>query len=281
MVATKTPVTGEPILSYYDDGAGWPNETCEKERAFRQGFLEEARRVAREWADPDDPFDPFSEEEAAHKLRLRVCERYTVYGAGYGPGCAGRKTYHLGYRPGHEVPAARLRGRHHALAYVTQSWDEVSDLDTFDRLVLPAWLMAVEQWASKPIRQQVISPPPRPLEIEGAEVVLRPDPEAGPARSNLLDLVKKPASPPDGAVPRNPAAPFVLRVDAVCLAMRALYQPQAGLVASIMAQQHIGVAHVHHGGLEFWCGESRVLTVYESGDVRLGHINTGRGLGAR
>jgi hypothetical protein len=157
--------------------------------------------VAREWADPDDDFDPLSEEEAAHKLRLRVRERYSVYKRGD----AGRKTYHLGYRPGHEAPAARLRGRHHALAYVAQSWDEVSDFDTFDHLVLPAWLAAVEMWAQKPIRPRIISPPPRPLEIEGAEVVLRPDPSK--------QVVKLTTCPPVPAVQG-----LALRVDAVCLA---------------------------------------------------------------
>ncbi|RQV93978.1 hypothetical protein EH220_07755, partial [bacterium] len=30
------------LLQEYDDGAGWPNCTREKEQAFRQGFLEEA-----------------------------------------------------------------------------------------------------------------------------------------------------------------------------------------------------------------------------------------------
>ncbi|MBE3123213.1 MAG: AAA family ATPase [Planctomycetes bacterium] len=201
MVAVNTSVADQSLLRYYDDGAGWPNETREKERAFRRGFLEEARRVAREWADPDDAFDPFVEEQAAHNLRLRVHERYSVYQRGV----AGRKTYHLGYRPGHEVPAARLRGRHHALAYVAQSWDEVSDFDAFDHLILPAWLVAVEHWAIKPIRPRIISPPPRPLEIVGAEVVLRPDPSK--------QVVKLTTCPPAPAVQG-----LALRVDAVCLA---------------------------------------------------------------
>jgi hypothetical protein len=162
VAATSAPVSERALLSDYDDGAGWPGPSIEKERAFRQGFVEEARRVAREWTDPaNEAFDPFGEEEAAHKLRLRVRERYCVYGRGD----AGRRTYHLGWRPGHAVPAARLRGRHHALAYVTQAWDEVTDFDAFDTLVMPAWLAAVERWARTPIRPRVISPPPRPLEV--------------------------------------------------------------------------------------------------------------------
>jgi len=156
------------IAADYDDGPDWPNQSPEKERAFRRGFLEEARRVVREWADPDDgTFDPWGEEEAARQLRRRVRERFSVYA----PGRAGPKTHHLGYRPGHAAPAARLRGRHHAMAYVTQSWDEVEDLDAFDRLVLPAWLTAVERWAEEPISTRDPAAPPMPLEIERAEIV--------------------------------------------------------------------------------------------------------------
>ncbi len=178
-------------LQIYDDGPGWPNASRDKERAYRQGFIEEARRVVREWTEPDDAtFDPAGEEHTARQLRLRTRERYSIYKPNYGPLCAGRKTYHMGYRPGHEVPAARLRGRHHALAYVTQSWDDVQDFEAFDRLVLPAWLVAVERWAEKPIRPRVIVPPPRPLHIArgdgdgpapGQSDMMRPDNDSPPS----------------------------------------------------------------------------------------------------
>ena len=165
MVATNVSTVKPNLVRRYVDGAGWGVAKFEKERAFRQGFVEEARRVVREWIDPDyETHDPFGELKSAHQLRLRLRERYSVYG----PGCEGPKTYHLGYRSGHEAPAARLRGRHHALAYVTQTWDETDDFDTLDRLILPAWLTAVEQWAEEPVRPRIINPPPRPLEIEGA-----------------------------------------------------------------------------------------------------------------
>ena len=208
VVATKAPVAGQHLPIHYDDGAGWPPLSSRKERAFRRGFLEEARRVAREWVDPaNDAFDPFGEEEAAHKLRLRVRERYSVYGKGD----AGWKTHHLGYRPGHEVPAARLRGRHHALAFVTQAWEHVSDFDTFDALVMPAWLAAVERWAEEPFRVHVISPPPGPLEIEAAKIVLRPGAKTEPARGDPLGKLPN-------CWPAWAAQTSGLRVDAVCLA---------------------------------------------------------------
>ena len=166
MVAMNTSVEEQGLLAYCDDSSGWPNATREKERAFRQGFLEEARRVVREWVGcDDDALDAFGELNAAHKLRRQIRERYSVYRSG----AAGPKSFHLGWRPGHEVPAARARAGHHALVYVTQSWDDVSDPPSFNRFILPAWLTVVERWARQPIRPKAISPPPRPLEIEGVE----------------------------------------------------------------------------------------------------------------
>ena len=194
MVATAVAPDERNLMRHYDDGLGWGNWSTAKEQAFRKGFLEEARRVTCEWVDPDDDdFDPRAEEEAAHRLRLRIRERYAVYGRGD----AGCKTYHLGWRPGHAVAAARARGRHHALAYVTQSWDDVSDFDAFDYLVMPAWLRAVEGWARKPIQPKAMSPPPRPLWVKGASVVRRPrgnEQEAPPANApsgNLVSVLKR------------------------------------------------------------------------------------------
>lgn len=180
------------LRQFYDDGPGEP-DCPERECAFRQGFVEEARRIVRDWVDPNADTDPFGEEEFAQKLRWRVRERYTVYG----PGEAGRKTRHLGYRPGHEIPAARLRGRHHALAYVTQSWAEVEDFEAFDHLVLPAWLLAVGRWTSGPIHR--IACPPRPLDLEGTDIVRLPTPNATdkPRKLQLVraDLIQM--RPPD------------------------------------------------------------------------------------
>lgn len=173
--------TEQPLLREYDDGPDWPITNRAKEQAYRQGFLEGARHVVKVWAHPPGPpkpdpqpvsvrklieqrrCDPFAEVEAAWQLRRRVRERFAVYGRGD----AGRKTYHLGYRPGHAVAAARLRGRHHAMAYVTNLWEDLdtADLDIFDPKLLCPWLRAVEQWATSPIRPNVIVPPPRPLEV--------------------------------------------------------------------------------------------------------------------
>ena len=153
----------------YDDGPGWPRENPAKERAFRRAFVDEARRIVRDWTAPPetDTSDPFGETVAAAKLRVHVRERFAVYE----PGDAGPKTYHRGYQHGHEVPAARLRGSHHAMVYVTEpcecpGWP---DIDIFDPELLRPWLLAVEGWAVEPIPLDRIVPPPRPFDALQAE----------------------------------------------------------------------------------------------------------------
>jgi hypothetical protein len=203
MVAIDAEAAAQGLLHLFDDGMGWGDVSRPKELAFRRGFLDAARHVLRDWVDNDSrDFDPVGEEEAAWKLRQRVRERYCVYGRGD----AGRKTYHLGWRPGHAVAAARLRGWHHGLTCITQSWPEVSDIDTFDHFVLPAWLLAVERWAQAPIRPDVVTPPPWPLEIEGVQNVLQPAQEVTPA-----------ATQNPGDVPAAPAPPrmHIIRADKI------------------------------------------------------------------
>ena len=177
---------------HYDDGPGWPNHSFEKERAFRQGFLEEARRVAREWARP--PWEPLpgsqgkgvspaglrertrgdfdAEIEAAWKQRERVREQYSVYRQG----SEGPKTYHLGYLPGHEVTAARARGRHHALEYVIEPLRvaATAPIDVFDPKLLQPWLAAVEQWAASQMWPEAPVPPPTLMEVKAATASLIP-----------------------------------------------------------------------------------------------------------
>ena len=172
----------------YDDGPGWPRENPAKERAFRRAFVEEARRIVRDWTAPPETntSDPFGETETAAKLRVRARERFAVYERGD----AGPKTYHRGYRPGHEVPAARMRGSHHAMVYVTEpsqcpGWP---DLDIFDPQLLQPWLVAVESWAVEPVPFDRIVPPPRPFDALRAE-------HAASERPTMMDA-PAPQSPP-------------------------------------------------------------------------------------
>lgn len=56
---------------------------------------------------------------------------------------------------------------------------------------------------------------------------------------------------------------------------------QAEALASIMAHQHLGSAFFAHGGLHLYCGESRILSLLDDGEIRLGRVHMGRRLGAR
>jgi len=56
---------------------------------------------------------------------------------------------------------------------------------------------------------------------------------------------------------------------------------QAEAIASVMAQQRLGTVTLKHGELDFYCGETRVLSIGGPGDVRLGKRDIGRRLGAR
>jgi hypothetical protein len=124
-------MTDQTVVNEYDDKPDLQVNNRAKEQAYRKGFLESARHIVRVWAHPAEPIrqpelkpvtvrellerrrcDPFAEEEAAMHLRRRVRERFAVYGK------SGSKC--LGFRPGHAIAAARLRGRHQAMSCVTQ-----------------------------------------------------------------------------------------------------------------------------------------------------------------
>jgi len=204
----------QPLVREYDDGPDLPVKNRAAELAYRQGFVQGARHVVQVWAHPPGPVkpapgpvplrdlieqrrcDPFEEVEAALQLRRRVRERFTVYGRGD----AGPKTYHLGYRPGHAVAAARLRGRHHAMAFVTNLWEDLdtADLDIFDPKLLCPWLRAVERWASAPVRPNVIVPPPRPTQVTPVDELIQQEP---------LDAKPPPSASPPGNLVTTPSPP--------------------------------------------------------------------------
>lgn len=56
---------------------------------------------------------------------------------------------------------------------------------------------------------------------------------------------------------------------------------QAEAVASIMAHQHLGSAWFDRGSLQLYCGESRILSLSECGEIRVGRAAIGRRLGSR
>lgn len=213
-------VEDAPLVREYDDGPDAPVTNLDKEQAYREGFLDEARRIVRDWANPMPPStsdakpvsirelmgrcrsDPFSEIDAAKIQREHLREDYAVYEAGD----AGPKTRHLGYRPGHEVPAAEWRGRHHAMTFVLEPWHhlDTADVDVFDPALLRRWLEAVENWASAPIETDLITPP-RVMDFAGD--VAASSHLGEPAKmEHLADSARASA-----------VNPFAIRVDAVRL----------------------------------------------------------------
>ena len=186
MVETNTAVARPSIVHCYDDGPGGPGATLEKEHAYREGFLAEARRVVRELACPPlgpSPGDPRKDVYpagprektrgdlgiaigAARRLRERIREQYGVYRQG-------SKTCLLGYLPGHEVPAARARGRHHALEHVATPLPDAAT-PRIDPVLLQPWLVAVEAWAASAVRADAPAPPPTLMAVRAVTAPLIP-----------------------------------------------------------------------------------------------------------
>jgi hypothetical protein len=205
MVAANRSSARRGLVRFYDDGPGGTGASKEKEQAFREGFLEGARRAAGVWAHPPEeprprgefkpvslremirkmPFDSSTEIKAVRRLREQIREGYTVYRRG----SAGPKTYHLGYRPGHEAPAARARGYHHALEYVIEPWRDLatSDVDIYAPRLLKPWLAAVEQWAESPMRPEAPMPPPRVMEVAAATAFERRETHLIPVTTRLTE----------------------------------------------------------------------------------------------
>lgn len=220
-----------PLVPEYDDGPDAPVTNIDKEQAYRQGFLDEARRIVRDWANPMPPSkpdakpvsvrelmarcrsDPFSEIDAAKAQREHLREDYAVYEAGD----AGPKTRHLGYRQGHEVPAAEWRGRHHAMTFVLEPWQhlDTADVDVFNPALLRRWLDAVENWASAPIDTTIVTPP-RVLNVMDDRSL---EADASEPTASLCETHSQPAMKATTVnVHSEPTVnPFAIRVDAVRL----------------------------------------------------------------
>jgi hypothetical protein len=171
---------GRRYERFYDDGAWcrfWPADEAEvlqAERAFRDAFVETAHKILA-WRSVDT-----KAIAAAWRARQRAMRRAEVLipSADYFGVIDPEKRRRLGgrqvaYQPGHRVEASRLRGIHHAMVYVEQGWEEGcadgAARGLFTAFVLPAWVIAADQWAALPIRLGRCMPPPRPLEALTAE----------------------------------------------------------------------------------------------------------------
>jgi hypothetical protein len=141
-----TPATTD-LVRCYDDGPNRPDtpSRVEAERAYRESFLATAN-LAAGWVEPDT-----IAIEVAWEQRRRVREHAQIE-------CDG--IYH--YHPGHEVEAARARGRVHAFEFVAQAWDRRDARERNVRAALGPWAANVARWAAKEIDPARIEVPPRP-----------------------------------------------------------------------------------------------------------------------
>jgi hypothetical protein len=135
------------LVRFYDDGPNRPDTPLrmEAERAYREAFLAAANEAAG-WVEPDE-----LKLDAAWRQRRRVRESAQVE----------RDGIYL-YRPGHEVEAARARGRVHAFEFVAQAWDRRDARERNVRAALGPWAANVARWAAKEIDPARIAVPPRP-----------------------------------------------------------------------------------------------------------------------
>lgn len=196
--------TDEAPVQYYHDGAclfdphliqlapAWvPPEhvAIMAEQAYRDAYLAGAREAAA-WDFPD-----IEAIEAAYQARRRAREAAE----------AGVDKGRVLYRAGHEVEAARSRGRHHALEFAAQAWERFSDQGWPDeriaREIIAPWLPNVEQWAAGDIEPTRAVMPPRPDDAWPAPRSTEAQPPKLGGAGNLAWLYEQNGKPNSPAEP--------------------------------------------------------------------------------
>jgi hypothetical protein len=152
-------------VRFYNDGPDFSSTPLlmEAERAYRSAFVEAANVVA-EWDIPDCELI-----EAAWQDRRNARERAEVLvpsAALYGnPEFDSEQVL---YRAGHDVEAARHRGRVQAFELAAQCWEKFEDRGVLDEairlLVMQPWAERVRRWAGAEINPATIKGPPAPEE---------------------------------------------------------------------------------------------------------------------
>lgn len=164
-MSTACVVDGQAYSRLYNDAGDVPPQP-EVERAYRDAFLAAAREAAA-WDFPDvDAIQLAWQErrEARRRAEVTVTSAQLFGDSSFDefepPGT------HIVYRPGHEVDAARTRGRVHAFEQAKWDWWDLADLGLDDeeirREFMRPWLDAVAAWAAGPL--ETGGPPPRPLD---------------------------------------------------------------------------------------------------------------------
>jgi hypothetical protein len=95
------------------------------------------------------------------------------------------------------VPAARLRGNHHAMVYVIEPWEcpDWPDFDILDPKLLAPWLLEVERWAATKHPARFV-PPPRPFDALRAQHAAK----EAPAMIDAPLSVTPPLAQPDASL---------------------------------------------------------------------------------
>ena len=151
-------------VRFYNDGPWWPGESLDVERTYREAFLAGAREAAA-WSRPDPKVI-----EEARRERRRVREEAEVFvPSSQFFNCPGLSSKQVVFRAGHEVEAARTRGRCQALEFAGQLWLELTNAGMSNEevieLVIKPWVAAVEAWLKAEVDLERLSWPPRPEDL--------------------------------------------------------------------------------------------------------------------
>lgn len=150
-------------VQFYNDGPDFPTTPLlqDAERAYRDGFCGVAN-VAAVWKRPaldlcDDLWRSRREQRRHAEVFIPSSELY---------GNPDMDSEQVLYRAGHDVAAARARGKVQACEYVIQCWESFAARGVPDEamapLVLKPWNERVQDWAGEEIVPTKMSPPPRP-----------------------------------------------------------------------------------------------------------------------
>ena len=162
MVALALPAD---TVRFYNDGPDFPTTPLlvEAERAYRDGFRCIAHLAPRWKHPPDDLRESLWRSRKDLRRQAEVLVPSSVMF-----GRPEMDSEQIVYRAGHDVAAARARGKVHACEFVMQCWEELAAHGISDEavgsLVLKPWNDKVQEWAKEEIDPARIAIPPRPEE---------------------------------------------------------------------------------------------------------------------
>jgi len=149
-----------------------PGFSLETERAFRASFLEAVQFVlgcVRQQHGDEDAHDELFVEMLIAFQNRREHRRESMLGE-----------HCPHWVLGHELEAAKLRGKHHALTTATELFENVADKESLE-VVLARWLESLDDWLHGPLDE---SPPPSKLNCDANSLA------AWVARRRENDLLK-------------------------------------------------------------------------------------------